>query len=64
MRRLKSHRIEHGGIATEFPAEGEGPVLLLLHGITGSKLDFHDQLQWFTDRYRVVAPERRLARVV
>jgi pimeloyl-ACP methyl ester carboxylesterase len=34
-------------------------VLLLLHGFTGSKLDFHDQLAWFTDAYRVVVPDNR-----
>ncbi len=59
MSRLQARQIEHGGITTEYYDEGEGPVLLLLHGFTGSKLDFHDQLQWFTDRYRVVVPDNR-----
>lgn len=59
MNRLESKTIEHHGITTSYYDEGQGPILLLLHGFTGSKLDFHDQLQWFTDSYRVLVPDIR-----
>lgn len=59
MTRLRSRTVEHSGITTAYYDEGEGPVLLLLHGFTGSKLDFHDQLGWFTDSYRVIVPDNR-----
>lgn len=59
MSRLDTKTIEHNGITTAYYDEGQGPVLLLLHGFTGSKLDFHDQLAWFTDAFRVVVPDNR-----
>jgi pimeloyl-ACP methyl ester carboxylesterase len=56
---LTSNFVRNGDILTAYHDEGRGDVLLLLHGFTGSKLDFHDQLQWFTDRHRVLAPDNR-----
>lgn len=56
---LTSHFVRNGDILTAYHDEGHGEPLLLLHGFTGSKLDFHDQLQWFTDRHRVLAPDNR-----
>ena len=56
---LTSNFVRNGDILTAYHDEGRGEPLLLLHGFTGSKLDFHDQLQWFTDRYRVLAPDNR-----
>jgi pimeloyl-ACP methyl ester carboxylesterase len=59
MSRLETNTVKHNGVTTSYYDEGQGPVLLLLHGFTGSKLDFHDQLGWFTDAYRVVVPDIR-----
>ncbi len=56
---LTSNFVRNGDILTAYHDEGRGEALLLLHGFTGSKLDFHDQLQWFTDRHRVLAPDNR-----
>lgn len=56
---LTSNFVRNGDILTAYHDEGRGDPLLLLHGFTGSKLDFHDQLQWFTDRHRVLAPDHR-----
>lgn len=56
---LTSNFARNGDVLTAYHDEGQGDALLLLHGFTGSKLDFHDQLQWFTDRYRVLAPDNR-----
>ncbi len=36
-----------------------GKVFVLVHGFTGSKLDFQDQLPWFSDDYRVIALDQR-----
>jgi pimeloyl-ACP methyl ester carboxylesterase len=59
MTRLTSHFLEHQDLTTAYYDEGSGPALLLLHGYTGAKLDFHNQLGWFTDRYRVLVPDQR-----
>jgi len=56
---LTTHTVANGDIVTAYHDEGRGDVLLLLHGFTGSKLDFHDQIPWFSDRYRVLAPDQR-----
>ena len=56
---LTSNFVRNGDILTAYHDEGQGEPLLLLHGFTGSKLDFHDQLGWFADRYRVLAPDQR-----
>jgi pimeloyl-ACP methyl ester carboxylesterase len=59
MGRLQTKFVEHSGIRTSYYDEGAGPTLLLLHGFTGSKLDFHDQLDWFSGSFRVVVPDNR-----
>jgi len=56
---LTSNFVRNGDILTAYHDEGQGEPLLLLHGFTGSKLDFHDQLSWFTDGHRVLAPDQR-----
>ncbi|HTO59471.1 MAG TPA: alpha/beta hydrolase, partial [Pseudomonadales bacterium] len=56
---LTTHTVANGDIVTAYHDEGRGAPLLLLHGFTGSKLDFHDQIAWFSDRYRVLAPDQR-----
>lgn len=59
MKRHQSSQVAHGDITTAYYDEGDGPVLLLLHGFTGSKLDFHDQVNAFSGSYRVVVPDNR-----
>ncbi len=59
MTRLETKTISHSGITTAYYDEGQGQPLLLLHGFTGSKLDFHDQVAWFSNRYRVIVPDNR-----
>ena len=59
MNMLTTHTVANGDIVTAYHDEGRGDVLLLLHGFTGSKLDFHDQIPWFSDRHRVLAPDQR-----
>ncbi|HEV7735550.1 MAG TPA: alpha/beta fold hydrolase [Candidatus Binatia bacterium] len=47
---LHGHRMTYRG-------DGEGPVLLLLHGIAGSSATWNDVLPWLAERYCVVAPD-------
>ncbi len=63
---LTTHCVDNRDITTAYYDEGNGAPppgrvapLVLLHGFTGSKLDFHDQLRWFSDRHRVLAPDQR-----
>lgn len=56
---LTSHFVRNGDVLTAYHDEGHGDPFVLVHGFTGSKLDFHDQLQWFTGTHRVLAPDQR-----
>jgi pimeloyl-ACP methyl ester carboxylesterase len=40
----------------EYVEEGEGPVLLLLHGLFGALSNFEDVVNHFSGRYKVVIP--------
>lgn len=40
----------------EFVEEGEGPVLILLHGLFGALSNWHEVLRFFSSRYKVVIP--------
>ena len=56
----KTHFAEHRGITTAFNDIGAGdPPLVLVHGFTGGKLDFENQLPWFADKRRVIALDQR-----
>ncbi len=56
---LTSHFVRNGDVLTAYHDEGQGEPFVLVHGFTGSKLDFHDQLQWFTETHRVLTPDQR-----
>ncbi|XOV83138.1 MAG: alpha/beta fold hydrolase [bacterium] len=47
------------GLQTAYNDIGQGEVFVLVHGFTGSKLDFQDQLPWFADEHRVIALDQR-----
>ena len=51
--------IANGAIQTAFHETGKGEPFVLVHGFTGSKLDFHDQLEWFDDLRRIIAYDQR-----
>jgi pimeloyl-ACP methyl ester carboxylesterase len=40
----------------QYVEQGEGPVLLLLHGLFGALSNFHQVFEGFADRYRVIIP--------
>lgn len=40
----------------EYVEKGDGPVLLLLHGLFGALSNFQDVINHFSDRYKVVIP--------
>ncbi len=54
-----SHFISNGDLQTAYSEIGSGFPFLLVHGFTGSKLDFQDQLEWFEDVRRVIALDQR-----
>lgn len=54
-----THFVTHGPLTTAYHEAGHGEPFVLVHGYTGSKLDFVDQLHWFTDLRRVIAYDQR-----
>jgi pimeloyl-ACP methyl ester carboxylesterase len=62
---MKTEFLEHRGIRTAY--HDVGPTcgrasdvpLVLVHGFTGGKLDFQDQLPWFAETRRVLALDQR-----
>jgi pimeloyl-ACP methyl ester carboxylesterase len=54
-----THFIANGDIQTAFHETGSGEPFVLVHGFTGSKLDFHDQLESFEDLGRAIAYDQR-----
>ena len=54
-----THFIGNGEIQTAYHDEGSGPPLLLVHGFTGSKLDFLNQIAWFSEANRVLCYDHR-----
>ncbi|MFU8815614.1 MAG: alpha/beta fold hydrolase [Pseudomonadales bacterium] len=56
---MQTQRLAHRGIETAYIDEGEGPTVLLLHGFTGSKLDFCDEVSRLAQTHRVIVPDNR-----
>ena len=51
--------IEAGGVRLHVRDEGEGPVLLLVHGLQGQMMHFdYGTMRALSGRYRVVAIDR------
>lgn len=56
---LISHFVANGPLSTAYHEAGSGPPFVLVHGLTGSKLDFHDQIEGFAGDRRVIAYDQR-----
>jgi pimeloyl-ACP methyl ester carboxylesterase len=56
---LMTNFVQNGSILTAYHDIGRGDPFVLVHGFTGSKLDFHDQMGWFATDHRVLAPDQR-----
>src|SRR4030095_13880361 len=58
---MKTHSLGHRGITTAYYDEGAGSrtPFVLVHGVTGGKLDFENQIPWFSDKRRVLALDQR-----
>lgn len=53
------HFVRNGDLTVAYQEAGDGAPFVLVHGFTGSKLDFQDQLPWFADQRRVIAYDQR-----
>ena len=49
----------NNGISLEYRDQGEGEVILLLHGLGSTKADWERQYEYFSQSYRVLAPDFR-----
>lgn len=56
---LPTEHVSVGDLSMAFHQGGSGEPLVLVHGFTGGKLDFLNQMPWFTDDYHVIAPDQR-----
>lgn len=52
-------RVTVNGVSIAYADEGEGEVLLFLHGLGISRADWQSQIAYFKRRYRVFAPDFR-----
>lgn len=54
-----THFIANGDLQTAYYDIGQGAPLLFVHGFTGGKVDFLNQLAWFSETNRVIAYDQR-----
>ncbi|MCZ6708767.1 MAG: alpha/beta hydrolase [Gammaproteobacteria bacterium] len=54
-----THYVTNAQIQTAYHEAGQGKALVLIHGFTGSKLDFHDELDRLEDLRRIIAYDQR-----
>lgn len=47
------------GISLEYLDQGDGEVILLLHGLGSTKADWDRQYEGFSEKYRIIAPDFR-----
>ena len=59
MTSLPTEHVNVGDLSMAFHQCGSGESLVLLHGFTGGKLDFLNQMPWFADDCHVIAPDQR-----
>ena len=56
---LEEGDVDSDGVTIHYHTVGEGPLLVLIHGIGGSWLDWRHQIPALADRYQVVAMTQR-----
>src|SRR6185295_12446594 len=54
---MTTHEIRLHGHRIGYRTAGDGPVLLLIHGIAGSSATWDEVLPWLAERYCVLAPD-------
>ncbi|HYR96995.1 MAG TPA: alpha/beta fold hydrolase [Candidatus Binatus sp.] len=54
---MKSREITVDGIRIHFAEAGEGPALVLLHGLSATHANWEFTIPAFADRWRVIAPD-------
>jgi pimeloyl-ACP methyl ester carboxylesterase len=54
---MERHQLSIHGHTVSYQAAGTGPVIVLVHGITGSSAQWEPVAEWLTDRFTVIAPD-------
>ena len=54
---MRQRDIQVDGIRIQLTEAGEGPALILLHGLSASRVNWEHTIPAFADRWRVVAPD-------
>lgn len=51
--------VEVNGVQLDYVDKGNGPPLIIVHGLGSSHMDWEDQIEWLSADFRVVAPSMR-----
>lgn len=51
--------VEANGIKIDYVDQGVGPTLVVVHGLGSSHLDWEDQIELWSEHFRVIAPSMR-----
>ena len=57
MSRVESRQIELHGHRVNYRIAGEGPLIVLVHGITSTSECWREVMPWLADRFTVLAPD-------
>ena len=57
LRAFESHVAEIGGIRTRYWVGGDGPPLVLVHGLAGAAYNFTELAPFLARRHRVLIPD-------
>jgi pimeloyl-ACP methyl ester carboxylesterase len=57
MSTIEARQIELHGHCVNYRIAGDGPLLVLVHGITSTSQCWRDVMPWLSDRYTVLAPD-------
>jgi pimeloyl-ACP methyl ester carboxylesterase len=57
MRTIEARQIELHGHRVNYRIAGDGPLVVLVHGITSTSQCWRDVMPWLADRYTVLAPD-------
>src|SRR5919198_6174533 len=56
-KRIREEQIELHGHCVSYRIAGEGPAILLIHGVAGSSLQWQPVMRLLADRFTLLAPD-------